>query len=103
NATGDSVAEAMEQLREWRHLTRRMPAGAAIDRILEQSGLLVAAAASSMGGGEAGKLVYAQDRIRAACEAGMTFGDAVESLEQRRRMMNLIPPCSSRAAEMWSD
>lgn len=54
----------------------------AIDLILEQSGLLTTAAASSAGGGEAGKLVYAQDRIRAACEVGMTLGDAVEALEQ---------------------
>jgi ATP-dependent helicase/nuclease subunit A len=76
------VAAAMEQLREWRQLTRRLPAGAAIELILEGSGLLAAAAASSAGGGEAGKLVYAQDRIRAACETGMTLGDAVEALEQ---------------------
>ena len=79
---GGPVTPAMEQLREWRQLTRRLPAGAAIELILEQSGLLAAAAASSAGGGEAGKLVYAQDRIRAACETGMTLGDAVEALEQ---------------------
>ncbi len=77
-----TVASAIEQLRDWRYLTRRLPAGAAIELILEQSGLLTMAAASSAGGGEAGKLVYAQDRIRAACEAGMTLGDAVEALEQ---------------------
>jgi ATP-dependent helicase/nuclease subunit A len=76
------VASAVQQLREWRNLARRLPAGAAIDLILEQSGLLPAAAASSSGGGEAGKLVYAQDCIRGACESGMTLGDAVEALEQ---------------------
>ena len=79
---GGPVQAAMAQLRGWRQLTRRLPAGAAIELILEQSGLLAAAAASSAGGGEAGKLVYAQDRIRAACETGMTLGDAVEALEQ---------------------
>ena len=79
-AVGGSVTNAMEQLREWRHVAQRMPGGAAIELILEQSGLLAAAAASSTGGGEAGKLVYVQDRVRAACEAGMTLGDAVESL-----------------------
>ncbi len=79
--TGPAAA-AMEQLREWRQVTRRLPAGAAIEVVLEQSGLLAAAAAVSAGGGEAGKLVYAQDRIRAACETGMTLGDAVEALEQ---------------------
>jgi ATP-dependent helicase/nuclease subunit A len=76
------VGSAIERLSEWRRLARRLPAGAAIDLIFEQSGLLAMAAASSAGGGEAGKLVYAQDRIRAACEAGMTLGDAVEALEQ---------------------
>ena len=79
---GGPVTSAMERMREWRRLARRLPAGAAIDLILEQSGLLATAASSSVGGGEAGKLVYAQDRIRAACEAGMTLGDAVEALEQ---------------------
>jgi len=79
---GGTVTSAMERMREWRRLARRLPAGAAIDLILEQSGLLATAASSSVGGGEAGKLVYAQDRIRAACEAGMTLGDAVEALEQ---------------------
>jgi ATP-dependent helicase/nuclease subunit A len=81
SVTGPAAA-AMEQLRGWRQVTRTLPAGAAIEVVLEQSGLLAAAAALSAGGGEAGKLVYAQDRIRAACETGMTLGDAVEALEQ---------------------
>jgi ATP-dependent helicase/nuclease subunit A len=81
SVTGPTAA-AMERLRGWRDLARRLPAGAAIELILEQSGLLAAAAASSAGGGEAGKLVYALDRIRAACGTGMTLGDAVEALEQ---------------------
>jgi ATP-dependent helicase/nuclease subunit A len=75
----------MEQLSEWRQLTRRLPAGAAIELILEQSGLLAAAAASSAGGGEAGKLVYAQDSIRAAYKSGMTLSDAVEEIEQIKK------------------
>ena len=91
NVSG-SVTNAIEQLRKWRHLTQRMPASAAIELILEQSGLLAAAAASSMGGGEAGKLVYAQDRIRAVCEAGMTLGDAVESLVHLQEDDESDPP-----------
>jgi len=83
--TGDdtgAVAGALRMLQGWRPLVRRLPAGAAIEVILEQSGLLAKAAASSAGGGEAGKLVYALDCLRAACETGMTFGDAVIALEE---------------------
>ena len=78
----DQVASAIRTLREWRPLVRRLPTGAAIELILEQSGLLAKAAASSAGGGEAGKLVYALDCLRAACETGQTLGDAVAALEE---------------------
>jgi ATP-dependent helicase/nuclease subunit A len=78
----DAVACAIRTLQEWRPLVRRLPAGAAIELILERSGLLAKAAASSAGGGEAGKLVYALDCLRAACEAGLTLGDAVTALEE---------------------
>ena len=78
----DAVACAIRTLQEWRPLVRRLPAGAAIDLILERSGLLAKAAASSAGGGEAGKLVYALDCLRAACETGLTLGDAVTALEE---------------------
>jgi ATP-dependent helicase/nuclease subunit A len=76
------VASALRMLLGWRPLVRGLPAGAAIEVILEQSGLLAKAAASSAGGGEAGKLVYALDCLRAACESGMTLGDAVTALEE---------------------
>jgi ATP-dependent helicase/nuclease subunit A len=76
------VVEAIRTLQDWRGLTRRLPAGAAIEAILESSGLLARAAAVSAGGGEAGKLVYAVDKLRAACESGMTLGDAASALEQ---------------------
>jgi ATP-dependent helicase/nuclease subunit A len=78
----DPAACAIRTLQEWRPLVRRLPAGAAIEVILEGSGLLAKAAASSAGGGEAGKLVYALDRLRAACETGLTLGDAVAALEE---------------------
>jgi len=99
---GGPVTPAMEQLREWRQLTRRLPAGAAIELILEQSGLLAAAAASSAGGGEAGKLVYAQDRIRAACETGMTLATPSRRSKSLRRTMNPTPRYWSQAGGMLS-
>ena len=58
-----------------------MPAGAAIEAILEESGLLARAAAASAGGGEAGKLLFAQGCLREACNAGMTLADAIAALE----------------------
>jgi ATP-dependent helicase/nuclease subunit A len=76
------VACAIRTMREWRPLLRRFPAGAAIELILEESGLLAKAAAASAGGGEAGKLVYAVDCLRAACETGLTLADAVSALEE---------------------
>jgi len=78
----DPVACAIRTLQRWRPLVRSLPAGAAIELILEQSGLLAKAAAASAGGAEAGKLVYALDCLRAACETGMTLGDAVKALEE---------------------
>jgi ATP-dependent helicase/nuclease subunit A len=76
------IAAAMRRLQSWRGLLRRLPAGAAIESILEESGLLARAAAASAGGGEAGKLLFAQDCLREACNAGMTLADAIAELEE---------------------
>jgi ATP-dependent helicase/nuclease subunit A len=73
------VAEALATLRRWYKWTRRLPAGAALDRVLEDSGFLALAAASS-GGVEAGDLLHAVDRVRAAVEAGFTLAEAAEAL-----------------------
>jgi ATP-dependent helicase/nuclease subunit A len=79
--SGD-IADALRELQEWRGLVRRLPAGAAIETILERSSLLARASAASAGGGEAGKLLFAQDCLRASCDAGMTLGDAIAALEE---------------------
>jgi len=65
----------------WRPLVRSLPAGAAIELILEQSGLLAKAAAARQVR-EAGKLVYALDCLRAACENRNDARDAVKALEE---------------------
>jgi hypothetical protein len=60
--------------------TRRLPAPAAVERILEATGLLAMTAASSPGGAEAGDLLHAVDRIRQVTEDGGTLADAAGAL-----------------------
>ncbi|MEO8070197.1 MAG: UvrD-helicase domain-containing protein [Acidobacteriota bacterium] len=73
------VAQALASLRRWYKWTRMLPAGAALDHILEDSGHL-ALAATSPGGVEAGDLLHAIDRVRAAVEVGLTLAEAAEAL-----------------------
>ena len=68
---------AMHRMYEW---TRRLPAPAAVERILEATGLLATTAAGSPGGAEAGDLLHAVDRIRQVTEEGGTLADAAEAL-----------------------
>ena len=75
-----SVRNALTQLRTWHRWTRALPAGAALDRILEDSGYL-ALAATTTGGVEAGDLLHAVDRVRAAVESGFTLAEAAEALQ----------------------
>ena len=56
-----------------------LPAGAALERILEDSGYL-ALAATSRGGVEAGDLLHAIDRVRAVVEDGFTLAEAADAL-----------------------
>jgi ATP-dependent helicase/nuclease subunit A len=73
------VASALAALRQWFAWTRMLPAGAALERIFEQSGYL-ALAATSRGGVEAGDLLHAIDRVRAVVEDGFTLTDAAGAL-----------------------
>jgi ATP-dependent helicase/nuclease subunit A len=79
DAAARPVASALETLRRWYKWTRMLPAGAALERVLEDSGYL-ALAASSVGGVEAGDLLHAVDRVRAAVEVGFTLAEAAEAL-----------------------
>lgn len=73
------VGAALEVLRRWYRWTRLLPAGAALDRILDDSGF-VAMAASSAGGVDAGDLRHAVDRVRALVETGFTLFEAARAL-----------------------
>jgi ATP-dependent helicase/nuclease subunit A len=78
-AAAPNVVVALEVLGHWYKWTRVLPAGAALERILEDSGYLALAAASP-GGVEAGDLLHAIDRVRAAVEAGFTLAQAADAL-----------------------
>ena len=73
------VAAALEQLRRWHRWTRLLPAGAALERVLEDSGYL-ALAAAPRGGVEAGDLLHAVDRVRAVVSDGFTLAAAAHAL-----------------------
>jgi len=79
-ADGATVDAALESLHRWHGYTRRLPIGAALERILEESGMLALAAASP-DGVEAGDLLHAVDRVRAIVEGGFTLADAADTLE----------------------
>jgi ATP-dependent helicase/nuclease subunit A len=73
------VGRALAQLRRWHGWTRRLPAGAALERILDDSGYLALAAATP-GGVDAGDLLHAIDRVRVVVASGFTLAEAAEAL-----------------------
>ena len=75
-----AVAQALRSLRTMYVWTRRLPAPAAVERILEATGLLAMTAATTPGGAEAGDLLHAVDRIRQVTEDGGTLADAAAAL-----------------------
>lgn len=74
-----AVFEAISTLQGWRRLAYRLPLGAAVDVMLEQSGWL-ALAATAPGGGQAGALVQAVDYVRQVAEGGGGLSQAADAL-----------------------
>jgi ATP-dependent helicase/nuclease subunit A len=74
------VLAALYSLADMMELVRTLPAPAAVERMLESTGLLAQAAARSPGGAEAGDLLHAVDRVRQAFESGGTLADAADAL-----------------------
>ena len=60
-----------------------LPAAAALERVLEDSGYL-ALAATTPGGVDAGDVVHAVDRVRQVVETGGSLADAADALEADR-------------------
>jgi len=74
------VLAALYSLADMMEMVRTLPAPAAVERILESTGLLAQAAARSPGGAEAGDLLHAVDRVRQTFECGGTLADAADAL-----------------------
>jgi ATP-dependent helicase/nuclease subunit A len=79
-AVAEVVVAALTSLRQYHRWMRLLPAGAALDRILEHSGYL-SLAATSPGGVEAGDLLHAVDRVRQVMEEGGSLEEAADALE----------------------
>jgi len=72
---------ALFALRKYYRWTRILPAAAAFDRILEDTGYL-ALAATTPGGVNAGDILHAVDRVRQVVEEGGSLADAADALEE---------------------
>jgi ATP-dependent helicase/nuclease subunit A len=70
---------ALCALRKYYRWTRILPAAAALDRILEDTGYL-ALAATTPGGVNAGDVLHAIDRVRQIVEEGGSLADAADAL-----------------------
>ena len=84
-----AVASALATLHQYYRWTRMLPAGAALDKVLEHTGYL-ALAATTPGGVEAGDLLHAVDRVRQVVEDGGSLADAADALEADSELANEV-------------
>jgi ATP-dependent helicase/nuclease subunit A len=75
------VESAMRRLQAMLRLTWELPLGAAVDRILEETGWL-ALASTRPAGAAAGRLLQAVDRVRQVVEDGGGLADAADALDE---------------------
>ena len=80
---------ALAALRQYYRWTRILPAAAALDRILEDTGYL-AFAATTPGGVDAGDVLHAVDRVRQVVEEGGSLADAADALEADSEATNEV-------------
>ena len=78
---GSRTSAALNSLRYLYKLTRTLPAGAALEMILDETGLLALAAASP-GGAGAGNLLQAVDMMRQVTEMGGSPAEAAEAIKE---------------------
>lgn len=79
----ERVGASIRALNRYFRWTRVLPASAALERILEDSGYL-AVAATTPGGVDAGDVLHAVDRIRQVAETGGSLADAADALDADR-------------------
>jgi ATP-dependent helicase/nuclease subunit A len=84
-----AVVAALASLRQYHRWVRLLPAGAALDKILEHTGYL-SLAATSPGGVEAGDLLHAVDRVRQVMEEGGSLDQAADALEADSEFTNEV-------------
>ena len=77
----DRTQAALRSLQSLYRLTRTLPPGAAVDQILEETGLL-ALASTTAAGAAAGNLLQAIDRVRQVTELGGSLVEAAEALQE---------------------
>ena len=78
----DRTARALHQLHEWWQSSQRHPADVLLERILDDSGLLLHAAAQPLGEARAGALLHLVESLRAASIVGANgLPDAMTRLE----------------------
>jgi ATP-dependent helicase/nuclease subunit A len=81
NSELDRVQSALQILQGLYRLTRTLPSGAAVDQILDKTGLL-ALASTTAAGAAAGDLLQAIDRVRQVTELGGSLADAAEAIQE---------------------
>ncbi|GMU53672.1 MAG: ATP-dependent DNA helicase [Candidatus Xenobia bacterium] len=84
------VNQALQRLRAMHQLLGRLPIGAAVEKVLEDSGLLALAAARP---GGAAELLQIADALRLACSEGLTFSEALRGLLSVRQERPLALDC----------
>ncbi len=88
-----AVVEALDCLQTMRDFVRRLPMGAAVEKVLEKSGVLALAASRPGGGAEAAELLQLADQIRLLCQEGLTLSEALRSLSLQRADQPLALDC----------
>ena len=77
----DAAARALSRLHDWWTLSQRHPADVLLERILDESGLLLHAVAQPLGDARAGALIHLVDSLRASSIVGGNgLPDAMEVL-----------------------
>jgi ATP-dependent helicase/nuclease subunit A len=80
--SADATARALAQLHEWWKSSQRHPADVLLERVLDESGLLLYAAAEALGEARAGALLHLVESLRGASVGGGNgLPDAMERLE----------------------
>ncbi|MDH4197285.1 MAG: UvrD-helicase domain-containing protein [Candidatus Aminicenantes bacterium] len=82
-AAARRVARALDKLRIWREWTRSFPATAALERVLEDAGLVPYLASSAMGSSRAGNVVKLLELLRGREREGWTsFADLADFMDE---------------------